>query len=126
MRDAVLVVGGRPGHQQREVERRPADDGQQCGGDEQTLARVRPVLDGFARDVAVMGGPGAGMAAKIARNVIVYGCLRAGYEGAALARAAGVEVSRLARVVEDSADAVGGPMRSHRLPYRSSNTATVP
>src|SRR3546814_2639909 len=57
-----------------------------------------------------MGGPNAGMAAKIARNVVVFGCLRAGYEGAALARAAGVDVQQLVRVIENSSDGVGGPM----------------
>src|SRR3546814_11698864 len=57
-----------------------------------------------------MGGPNAGMAAKIARNVVVFGCLRAGYEGAALARAAGVDVQQVVRVIENSSDGVGGPM----------------
>src|SRR3546814_3799529 len=57
-----------------------------------------------------MGGPNAGMAAKIARNVVVFGCLRAGYEGAALARAAGVDVQQLVRVIENSSAGVGGPM----------------
>lgn len=79
------------------------------GAEDSVLAEVRPVLDGFARSVAQMGGPGAGMAAKIARNVIVYGCLRAGYEAAVLCRGAGVSVADLARVIEQSADAVGGP-----------------
>jgi 3-hydroxyisobutyrate dehydrogenase len=74
------------------------------------LVIVKPVLDGFAKSVAHMGGPGAGMAAKIARNVVVYGCIRAGYEGAALARAAGVNVQQLAQVIEESSDGVGGPM----------------
>lgn len=80
------------------------------GADPAILARVKPLLDGFAKSVAHMGGPGAGMAAKIARNVVVFGCLRAGYEGAALARAAGVDVQQLTRVIEDSSDGVGGPM----------------
>jgi 3-hydroxyisobutyrate dehydrogenase-like beta-hydroxyacid dehydrogenase len=80
------------------------------GAEPERLAAVKPVLDGFAKSVAHMGGPGAGMAAKIARNVIVYGCLRAGYEGAMLARAAGVDVLQLAQVIADSADGVGGPM----------------
>jgi len=79
------------------------------GGQDSVLAEVRPVLEGFARSVAHMGGPGAGMAAKIARNVIVYGCLRAGYEAAVLCRGAGVSVADLAKVIEQSADAVGGP-----------------
>jgi 3-hydroxyisobutyrate dehydrogenase len=80
------------------------------GAEESVLNQVRPVLDGFARSVAHMGGPGAGMAAKIARNVVVYGCLRAGYEAAVLCRGAGVNVADLARVIEQSADTVGGPM----------------
>jgi 3-hydroxyisobutyrate dehydrogenase len=80
------------------------------GGEDAVLAEVRPVLDAFARSVAHMGGPGAGMAAKIARNVVVYGCWRAGYEAAVLCRGAGVNVRDLARVIEQSADTVGGPM----------------
>jgi 3-hydroxyisobutyrate dehydrogenase len=78
------------------------------GGESAVLEEVRPVLDGFARSVAHMGGPGAGMAAKIARNVVV--CLRAGYEAAVLCRGAGVKVADLAKVIEQSADTVGGPM----------------
>jgi 3-hydroxyisobutyrate dehydrogenase len=80
------------------------------GAEESVLNQVRPVLEGFARSVAHMGGPGAGMAAKIARNVIVYGCLRAGYEAAVLCRGAGIKVADLVRVIEESADSVGGPM----------------
>jgi 3-hydroxyisobutyrate dehydrogenase len=80
------------------------------GGDSGVVEAVRPVLAGFARSVAYMGGPGAGMAAKIARNVVVYGCLRAGYEAAILCRGAGVRVADLAKVIEESSDSVGGPM----------------
>ncbi|MES2172331.1 MAG: NAD-binding protein [Pseudomonadota bacterium] len=57
-----------------------------------------------------MGGPGAGMAAKIARNVIVFGGLRAGYEAAVLCRNAGVDVRQLSDVIEASSDSVGGPL----------------
>jgi 3-hydroxyisobutyrate dehydrogenase len=80
------------------------------GAEPEIFERVRPALNGFAKSVALMGGPGAGMAAKIARNVVVYGCLRAGYEAATLARAAGVDVRQLIQVIEDSSDGVGGPM----------------
>lgn len=80
------------------------------GGTEESVARVRPVLDGFAKLVAHMGGPGAGMAAKIARNVIVFGCLRAGYEAAVLCRNAGIDVRQLSDVIEASSDSVGGPL----------------
>ena len=57
-----------------------------------------------------MGGPGAGMAAKIARNVIVFGCLRAGYEASVLCRNAGVDIRQLAEVIDASSDSVGGPL----------------
>jgi 3-hydroxyisobutyrate dehydrogenase-like beta-hydroxyacid dehydrogenase len=89
-----------------------AENGLIClvGGDEKPLAAVMPVIDAFARSVSVMGGPSAGMAAKIARNIVVYGSARAGYEAAALCKAAGIDVHQLTRVIEDSADAVGGPM----------------
>lgn len=89
-----------------------AENGLIClvGGDEKPLAAVMPVIDAFARSVSVMGGPGAGMAAKIARNIVVYGSARAGYEAAKLCKAAGIDVHQLTRVIEDSADAVGGPM----------------
>lgn len=80
------------------------------GGTDEAIAAVKPVLDGFALSVAHMGPAGAGMAAKIARNVVVYGCLRAGYEAAVLCRNAGVDVMQLTKVIEDSSQGVGGPM----------------
>jgi 3-hydroxyisobutyrate dehydrogenase len=79
------------------------------GAEDGVLAKVKPVLDGFALSVAHMGGPGAGMAAKLARNVIVYTVWRAGYEGARLAQAAGVDVRKLALAIEESAANVSGP-----------------
>lgn len=97
------------------------------GGVDEAVAEVMPVLNGFARSVAHMGGPGAGMAAKIARNVVVYGCLRAGYEAAVLCRNAGVDVLALTRVIEESADGVGGPMMlmSRADPLRDAEEAKV-
>lgn len=80
------------------------------GGDDETVACVRPVLDGFAKLVAHMGGPGAGMAAKIARNVVVFGCLRAGYEAAVLCRNTGVDIRQLSDAIDASSDGVGGPL----------------
>lgn len=80
------------------------------GGDDATVARVRPVLEGFAKHVAHMGPAGAGMAAKIARNVIVFGCLRAGYEAAVLCRNSGVDIRQLSEAIDASSEGVGGPL----------------
>lgn len=80
------------------------------GGEDEAVARVKPVLDGFAKLVAHMGGPGAGMAAKIARNVIVFGCLRAGYEASVLCRNTGVDIRQLSDAIDASSEGVGGPL----------------
>lgn len=80
------------------------------GGKADDIERARPVIEGFAKDMAVMGGPGAGMAAKIARNVVVFGCLRAGYEAAVLCRNSGVDIGQLNEMIAASAEGVGGPM----------------
>lgn len=80
------------------------------GGDESVVERILPVLNGFSQHVARMGGTGAGMTAKIARNVVVYGTYRAGQEAAALCRAAGVDIAVLTKVIDESAEGVGGPM----------------
>ncbi len=80
------------------------------GGETDAVEKVRPIIEGFAKDMAVMGGPGAGMAAKIARNVVVFGCIRAGYEAAVLCRNSGVDIRQLNEVMVASAEGVGGPM----------------
>ena len=79
------------------------------GADDATFARVKDVIDDFSKLAIHMGGPGAGMAAKIARNVIVYTVWRAGYEGAQLAKAAGIDIAKLAAAIDGSAEVVSGP-----------------
>lgn len=92
------------------------------GGTVGDVASVKPILDGFAKSVFHMGDPGAGMAAKIARNTIFYGCLRAGYEGAVLCRNAGVDIATLIEVIAESEDANGGPMMLMGRDDASGNT----
>ncbi|MFD5191856.1 NAD(P)-binding domain-containing protein [Streptomyces sp. NPDC058357] len=76
------------------------------GGEQATVDAARPVLDDWAKKVVHCGPPGAGMATKIARNVITYGSWRTVAEATALARAAGVDPDRLAEVI-DTADPEG-------------------
>jgi 3-hydroxyisobutyrate dehydrogenase-like beta-hydroxyacid dehydrogenase len=68
------------------------------GGDDATVAAAMPVLSDFAT-VVHCGPLGAGMATKIARNVITYGTWRAVYEGATLAQSAGVDPQILIDVI---------------------------
>ena len=91
------------------------------GAEPGDLEAVLPAYEAFSIQVAHMGGPGTGMAAKIARNVMVYGVWQAGYEGAKLAAAAGIDVRKLADAIEMSAAAVGGPTAWYRRPSPQSD-----
>ncbi|CAJ1499422.1 NAD(P)-binding domain-containing protein [[Mycobacterium] burgundiense] len=101
---AVLDCGVTPGDQ-------AASNGMvaMVGGDDDTVRRAMPVLSDFAKKVVHCGPLGAGMATKIARNVLTYGTWRAAHEAAELARAAGVDPRTLIEVVED-ADPTGSTM----------------
>ena len=79
-----------------------------AGGSEADLAAAKPIFDGFAQEVIHMGGPGAGMAAKIARNTTFFGCMRAGYEGAVIARNYGVDLDQLTMALAGDPNAGGG------------------
>lgn len=72
------------------------------GGDDDSVRRAMPVLADFAKKVVHCGPLGAGMATKIARNVLTYGSWRAAHEAAALAEAAGVDPRVLIDVVEEA------------------------
>lgn len=96
-----------------------------AGGTEEGMARVQPILDGFAKGVYHMGGPGAGMAAKIARNTIVYNVWQAGIEATRLAKASGVDIVKLAEAIDSSAENVAGPTMWMRRPDPASDEAEL-
>lgn len=79
-----------------------------AGGHHADMAKAKPIFDGFAGQVIHMGGPGAGMAAKIARNTTYFGCVRAGYEGAVIARNYGVDLGQLRQALSGDPDSGGG------------------
>ncbi len=78
------------------------------GGEAEIIDRIRPVLDAYSSSVVHMGPLGAGLQAKLARNVVQYGAWLAAYEGQLLAEAAGVELSKLAAVIKASEPRTGG------------------
>ena len=79
-----------------------------AGGTDAEMAAAKPIFDGFAGSVIHMGGPGAGMAAKIARNTTYFGCIRAGYEGSVIARNYGVDMGQLRQALSGDPDSGGG------------------
>ncbi|MBV7706915.1 carboxymuconolactone decarboxylase family protein [Nocardia nova] len=76
------------------------------GGDDAIVSAAMPVLRDWAKKVVHCGPLGAGMATKIARNIVTYGSWRTVHEAAALAGAAGVDPAKLAEVI-DTADPEG-------------------
>ena len=78
------------------------------GGDEEVVARIGPVLEAFSSTVVPMGPLGAGLRAKLARNLVQYGSWLAAYEAQRLAEAAGIELAKLAAVIRASDRMIGG------------------
>jgi 3-hydroxyisobutyrate dehydrogenase-like beta-hydroxyacid dehydrogenase len=72
------------------------------GGDDQVVQRALPVLSDFSKQVVYCGPLGAGMATKIARNVVTYGTWRTVFEASLLAERSGVDLNKLAEVIEGS------------------------
>ena len=73
-----------------------------AGGDEAVVDSIRPTLAVFSPLVQYMGPIGAGMATKIARNIITYGVWRVVYEAGLLAETAGVDLAKLVEAVRAS------------------------
>ena len=73
-----------------------------CGGEQTTIDAVRPVLECFAQHIVRFGEVGAGMAAKLARNMIQYGMWCVIDEGMALAEAAGLDLPAFAHLIRNS------------------------
>jgi len=76
--------------------------GLMAGGDEASIESVRGVMESCSSIFSHMGPLGAGMAAKIARNVMQYGAMLAAYEGGQLAEAARVDLNKLIDVIRTS------------------------
>ena len=81
------------------------------GGTEEEVDRVRPILDTFSGLVLHMGPPGAGLSAKLARNVVQYGSWLAAQEAQELAEAAGIDLLKLAEAIRESDKRIGGSAR---------------
>lgn len=82
-----------------------AENGQlavMVGGDEATIERCRPALETYGGLVIRVGPLGAGMKAKVARNLLGFAQCASVYEGMRLAEEAGVDLDSFARIVRHS------------------------
>lgn len=65
------------------------------GGEDTHVARARPMLLAFGRQVIHVGDVGAGQIAKTLNNMLLWACMSANMEVLTLAKRLGVDVSRM-------------------------------
>lgn len=82
------------------------------GGEDDIVKKALPVLEGWSKKVIHCGGIGAGMATKIAKNVVTFGSWRIVKEAQKLVEAVGIEPEKLLEVIE-SGDPNGDMMLSN-------------
>ena len=73
-----------------------------CGGDQATIDDAKPVLQCFGNHIVRFGDIGAGMAAKLARNMMQYAMWVATFEAVALAETAGIDVAAFAHLIRET------------------------
>ena len=73
-----------------------------CGGPQATIDDATPVLQCFAKHIVRFGEIGAGMNAKLARNMMQYAQWVATYEATQLAETAGIDVAAFAHLIRES------------------------
>jgi len=79
------------------------------GADPEVFDRVREVLEDFTQAALLMGGPGAGMATKIVRNMMFYSTWLAAAEAVQLAVQTGIDVAKMAEINHLSEADASGP-----------------
>ena len=72
------------------------------GGAEGDIARAQPVVDAFATDSSHMGQLGAGMATKIANNMVTWVQMLIGVQATSMALRSGVQIDQLLGVMKSN------------------------
>lgn len=83
-----------------------AENGQlaiMCGGGEEAMARVTPVMDCYAKAIVHVGGPGAGQTAKMANQMCIAGVLGGLSEAIRLAQASGLDLDKTYQAISGGA-----------------------
>lgn len=79
------------------------------GGDDDAVARCRPVFEHWAQMVVHLGPVGVGTKAKLARNMMHFVAYTAAGEAQRLADACGVDLNELGAIVRHTDAITGGP-----------------
>jgi len=65
------------------------------GGDDASVAKARPAIQAFSKQVLHVGAVGAGHITKTINNMLLWACMVANFESLSLAKKLGVDVSKL-------------------------------
>lgn len=71
-----------------------------CGGDEQTFARVKPVMGSYAQQIQLVGRCGAGQRCKMVNQICIAGVLQGLSEGLLLAETVGLDIHQLVETLK--------------------------
>lgn len=85
------------------------------GGDQAVFERTRPFFEPMGKRLYYCGGPGMGLNAKLAQNLILSNILMAFNEGMVLATKAGVDPKLMLDILENSAAKTG--LISYKAPF---------
>ena len=75
------------------------------GGDAPDYARAKPVIECFARSIALMGPAGAGQLTKMVNQICIAGLVQGLAEGVNFAQRAGLDVDKVVEVIGQGAAA---------------------
>ncbi|MGE6741889.1 NAD(P)-dependent oxidoreductase [Allorhizobium pseudoryzae] len=74
-----------------------------CGGDEDTFAKAKPVIDAYARMVGLMGPVGAGQLTKMINQICIAGLVQGLAEGIHFGKKAGLDIEKVVEVISKGA-----------------------
>ena len=74
-----------------------------CGGSEAAYAKAEPVMAVYAKQSRLMGDSGAGQITKMVNQVCIAGLVQGMAEGFSFARAAGLDIEKVAEVISKGA-----------------------
>ena len=85
-----------------------------CGGDEETFARVGPVMDCYSKVCSLIGPPGAGQLTKMVNQICIAGVVQGLSEATNFAARAGLDTDKVLDVI--SQGAAGSWQMHNRMP----------
>ena len=74
-----------------------------CGGDEESFAKVEPIIAAYARACRLLGDVGAGQLTKMVNQICIAGLVQALAEGVNFAQHAGLDVDAVVDVISKGA-----------------------